>query len=702
MMSRGTWVIRPLPPWRRPPPLDAIGCAALHCSLVIRTNMPDMTSGAHRRPRRIWWIIGACMLLAAIGVGLFALAFRSCRFAIDPGQSAAWALTIRAAPLLADGKPGAERSAEHRVVLLGLGPESSAAAWLVGPAGAAPASLQLIDLPSDGRVRARGRDGRPGEIGPQLSGFDFNLLPLPMGAEQEWKPEVVWAALPEGRRAVACTVKRLRSGARPEFRCEFPVSVEWVDPATGRYRQVRELVSTYRFDTLRGVPREAHITFIMREEQPPPGGFIARRMTFDLAWLGREGAGDPRDLRNAAAAAVVAEGWVNARRTPARRGARPAALGRRTTARTGRRSARPPREPAMRWLAGLLLCAALTGVERQIVADPRLAVEWIPDRTSQESWRALFDPAPLWPERDVASLALNHTQRLPTLWAARLLYRGEPWTRRANEPTSDRRWRAADRSIKLAILRDLRWRRDAVFVPVLAAFLAIEDSEPALAVSALADLWLSAPTEGRAFALRIADPRRSDRLPCAGLPGVRTFALNVLLEDSETGTGVTPALEWALLTADGSERLAALAHLPVGQVPELVAGCLARLAAQVREGRIDDDGTAAAVLACARLGEAVGEGAARILAELAASAPRELACASAGALARSVTWKNAIDPAPLATRLAREADPAVRHALFAVLLRLAPARVTPIPGAGVWAELARHREALQDWAWRRF
>ncbi len=256
------------------------------------------------------------MLIAGLGVGLFALAFRSCRFVIEPGRSVAWSLTVRTTPLLPDGKPGSERIAEHRIVLLGLGPEGSDMAWLAGPAGAAAATLRLIELQSDGRLRARGRDGRPGEEGLQLAGFDFNLLPLPLGAEQEWKPEVSWAALPEGRRSVVCTVKRLRSGARPQFRCDFPVSVEWIDPLTRRYRQVRELSTTYRFDTLRGVPREARITFTLRDEQPPPGGFVARLMTLDLLWLGGEDAGEPRDLREAAAAAVAAEGWLAARRAP--------------------------------------------------------------------------------------------------------------------------------------------------------------------------------------------------------------------------------------------------------------------------------------------------------------------------------------------------------------------------------------------------
>ncbi len=275
-----------------------------------------MPSGVHRSSRRVWWIIAACIIIAGIGVCLFALALRSCRFVLEPGVAATWNLTVRSAPLQADGKPGPERISEHRIVLLGLGPEPTAAAWLTGPRNGAANSLRLVELPSDGRLRTRGRDGRPLDAAPQLAGFDFNLLPLPLGAEQEWKPDVVWAALPAGKRDVACTVKRLRSGARPQFRCEFPVSVEWVDPVTGRYRQVRELTSTYRFDTMRGAPHEALITFTLREELPPPGGFNARCITLELAWAGNEAAGDPRTLRANAGLAATADDWVANRRSP--------------------------------------------------------------------------------------------------------------------------------------------------------------------------------------------------------------------------------------------------------------------------------------------------------------------------------------------------------------------------------------------------
>lgn len=351
----------------------------------------------------------------------------------------------------------------------------------------------------------------------------------------------------------------------------------------------------------------------------------------------------------------------------------------------------------------LLAASLLAGgdIDMQVVDDPRVAI--LPDRRSEQAWAALFDPNPQWVTREVAALAIYHPERLPTLWAARLLYRGEPWTRRPNEPSSLRRWRAADREVKMAILRDIRWRRDRALVPGLAAFLSREDGDPGLAISALAGLVMTSPQDGLAAAVRIADPRRADRLAPAGLPGVRTFALHLILDTlGPAGPDARAALEWALLTADGAERLTALTLLPAGSATDLVTACLQRIAAQAAKGALNDDGTAAVVIACARLGDAIGEAAARTLAEFAATAPREVACAAAASLARSVTWRNAIDPEPLTARLARESDPAVRHALLGVLLRLSPGRIAGIPGADPWAALARHRQSLTDWAWRQY
>jgi hypothetical protein len=267
-----------------------------------------------RRPGA-WLVIVLGGVLIA-GISAFVLAFQPCRFEVPSGRELVWTLSVSNADLAADGSVGPARTSEHRLALLGIGPGPGDAALITGPAGGSPAQIDLVTLAADGSVSRMGRDGRRQDGGAPVAGFDFSLLPLPVGSEQEWRPEVVWAALPEGRRLVACTAKRTRSGARPEFRCEFPTSVEWPDPATGRYRQVRGLVATWRFDALRGVPLQAEIRFRVFEELPPPAGRRGREVNLLLTWQGSASAGDPAKLRAAAEAGAVAAGWIAARRVP--------------------------------------------------------------------------------------------------------------------------------------------------------------------------------------------------------------------------------------------------------------------------------------------------------------------------------------------------------------------------------------------------
>ncbi|MCS6970822.1 MAG: hypothetical protein RMM29_00265 [Planctomycetota bacterium] len=355
----------------------------------------------------------------------------------------------------------------------------------------------------------------------------------------------------------------------------------------------------------------------------------------------------------------------------------------------------------MRWAVALLMLAALSAMERAIIDDPRLALDWLPDRPSQQAWRALFDPHAVWPERDVDLLASAHGERLTTLWAARLWYRGEPWTRREHEPINLRRWRVVDRAVRLAIIRDLRWRRDPRLVAVLLGFLQRESEDVGLVVNALAALSLIDPPAGRQAALRLADPRRPDRLPAAGLPGARSAALALALESGPLDEPLQAALSWALLTADGGERIAALGRLPRGAVPELCGAALQRLLEPAQRGALRDEDLAAGVLICARLEGPLGERVLQALGTLAVAAPRELACAAATALARVVSWRHAIDPQPLLERFQRDPDPSVRHALAAALVRIAPDRLASRREAAAWAVLAAHRLALQDWDWHR-
>ncbi|MCS6970821.1 MAG: hypothetical protein RMM29_00260 [Planctomycetota bacterium] len=247
------------------------------------------------------WTLALCALLAGVGLSLFALALRPCRFVIEPGESVAWELTVRSA---ASGEATAAARATRMVIrLLGLGPEPEAVAWFAGPSAERASAFHLAMLPVDGALRLRTPEGRIALSGPHCLGFDFNLLPLPPGAEQSWRASVVWAPLPPDKQLVPVEVRRLRANAWPEFRCLFPPSIEWVDPHSGRYRQVRGLAATYRFDTLRGLPVWALVRWTLREELPPPQGFASRDYECELRFLERRRHGEPAALRQAAALA---------------------------------------------------------------------------------------------------------------------------------------------------------------------------------------------------------------------------------------------------------------------------------------------------------------------------------------------------------------------------------------------------------------
>lgn len=255
------------------------------------------------RRRAGWWAtLLLCAVLASSGVLLFALALRPCRFVIEPGWAVTWELTVRTREgegTAAEGAAEAER--RYTLTLLGLGPEREAVAWLSAPA---PATVHLAYLPVDGALRLIGADGRPGPAGPHCAGFDFNLLPLPAGQEHEWRTGIVWGILPESKRTLRAEVRRLSASARPEFRCQLPTGVEWIDPASGRFRQVRGLAATYRFDTWRGLPTHAEVRFVLREELPPPAGFRSRSVAYELRLVERRRVGEPARLREAAALAV--------------------------------------------------------------------------------------------------------------------------------------------------------------------------------------------------------------------------------------------------------------------------------------------------------------------------------------------------------------------------------------------------------------
>jgi hypothetical protein len=178
-----------------------------------------------------------------------------------------------------------------------------------------------------------------------------------------------------------------------------------------------------------------------------------------------------------------------------------------------------------RWMALMALglsgaLAAVDTIDFAVVNNPRQAV--VSDRAASLRWQALFDPSPPNALRTVALLGSALPQQIPTLLAARLVYRGQPWTRRADDAAqvSVKEWRRRSRPVLAAALRELRFSDTAGLAEIYRAYVTIED-DPELTVSALVNLLSLDPQAARFDAVRLADASRGDALPAAFDPGMR-------------------------------------------------------------------------------------------------------------------------------------------------------------------------------------
>jgi hypothetical protein len=351
-----------------------------------------------------------------------------------------------------------------------------------------------------------------------------------------------------------------------------------------------------------------------------------------------------------------------------------------------------------------LLGEDLGPIDYGAVGNPQLVR--LADRHAETRWRALFEADVQWPSRQIAYLTDRLPSQAPTLMAARLLYVGEPWSRRQGEQGNLRRWRSADREVKLAIQREMRgWplppdavRKD---LGMMVALHLQQELEPTLVASSLVTLHRWDRALAGALALRLADPRPADRLPGSAVAGVRQDSLRYLLsvQDPE-GEACRRALTWALLEGRSGERLHALTLLSRGRSKDLLRNCLLRLAKGFRE--LDDEDRTALVVACGLLGGEPDPELVAALAEVVVAAPRELAVPSAGALAANATWAQTVPLARVEERAAKDPDPAVRAALCNLLLRV-DARARDLGGAeSPWSLLSRHRARLTQWEWEHY
>ncbi len=356
------------------------------------------------------------------------------------------------------------------------------------------------------------------------------------------------------------------------------------------------------------------------------------------------------------------------------------------------------------WLAWAALTLALpcAGAESVIdygaVANPRSLT--LGDGRAQARWQALFEPYPSWVSRQIAFLGWRLPEKFATLLAARLLYGGEPWTRRNDDSTNERQWRFSNLETRTEILREMRWLHDPALIPVLELYLDGE-TEPSLVKSALVDLWLLAPQDATGYALRIGDPRMPKRLPASALPANRQNALSFLFDAwGASSPQARQVLEWALLRATGAERNHGIATMPRGAFPDLLKPCIIQLAEERRRGELDDEGREGLVLASSRLGADIDPELATALVEIAVNGTREIATAAATALAINVSWQTSVPIAPIAKRAGADPDPVVRFALLNLLLRLNPEAAAKAGGPdSPWTALAAHRIRLRKWEW---
>jgi hypothetical protein len=347
----------------------------------------------------------------------------------------------------------------------------------------------------------------------------------------------------------------------------------------------------------------------------------------------------------------------------------------------------------------LLLLAPTTAtpatVDPAIVANPE-SVQL--DRSSTGRWQALFRSNPAWITRQIAYLETRQTDIRLSLLMARLLYRGEPWTRRDNETVGAWRWRQDTLEARQAILRSLRSYREPIVADHLCHYLTLEE-EPSLVISALVTLALIDPASAQTRAYRLADPRTPSHLPGSASASVRQEALEFLIETRGLDAEETKAaLDWALLRVTGVERNHALRLLEAGAAPELIGNTVLRLAQEYRTGVADPLGKQGLVLAIGNLRGYVRGELVQALMDLVVNGERAVATTAASALATTLQWDVPVAINDLMERATKDSDAVVRQSLTAFLLRLDPASVVAIaPANSPWATLANHQLLLNQW-----
>lgn len=363
----------------------------------------------------------------------------------------------------------------------------------------------------------------------------------------------------------------------------------------------------------------------------------------------------------------------------------------------------------------------LAALDEDIIADPRGVT--FRDRRAEQHWQALFEPYPTHPLRHLVALQLREGDRFDALLSARLLYRGDPWTRRGDESgVTQSEWRRRCQPLLVAALRELRMRDDPALTRVDISLLAL-DGDAELTIAVLVDLYRRNPAFAKAGALRVAVPDHPEALPAARSEEARRLARGLLVDHwGLADADVQRALATGLERGAPRERNAALALIERGSADHVVAASLAQLVIAVKKDRVSSADLDGFALACDRLGALVAEpvepaepaqiakpaassasakaAAALIpnLIELTISGRREALSAACALLARTLPTDFPLPTERLATAIASDPDVHCQHARANLLLRRSPATLIQHFAANdPWRQLAEHRAALARW-----
>lgn len=210
------------------------------------------------------------MFAAAAGCWAFLVSLRPCRLQFDPGMLVSYTLRSEYTDENKDprggqdGKKADPRVEEHDISLICIGHDNEVA--LVSPgSGKKRDEITLMNFAPNGTARRYEANQAVSDDGKALGFFDFNLMPLPPGSEQNWTVNLNYAALPVAKRQVQAKVRRISNSSRPEFQLKLP-TIEWINDQK-RYQQIRDLSCTYRFNTGKGIIESASLRCIASTER---------------------------------------------------------------------------------------------------------------------------------------------------------------------------------------------------------------------------------------------------------------------------------------------------------------------------------------------------------------------------------------------------------------------------------------------------